>query len=93
MIYLYMNPLAHAAKPVATSESCTCTLGFAVERDVTPHNVYFLGTTYTLVKLPDDASSVTSTFTCTLKFLVKDCDPNTGEADEEGYEDEYMVRT
>ena len=49
------------------------------------------GTTYTLVKLPDDATCVTSTFTCTLKFLVKDCDPNTGEADEEGYEDEYMV--
>ena len=60
---------------------------------VTSHIYICSGTTYTLVKLPDDASSVTSTFTCTLKFLVKDCDPNTGEADEEGYEDEYMVRT
>ncbi|KAK2553926.1 Coatomer subunit gamma-2 [Acropora cervicornis] len=37
------------------------------------------GTTYTLVKLPDDASS------------VKDCDPNTGEPDDEGYEDEYVL--
>lgn len=37
------------------------------------------------------AFSVTTTFTCTLKFVVKDCDPNTGEADEEGYEDEYVV--
>lgn len=26
---------------------------------------------------------------CTLKFSVKDVDPTTGEADEEGYEDEY----
>ena len=24
-------------------------------------------------------------------FMVKDCDPNTGEADEVGYEDEYLV--
>ncbi|KAI9318020.1 adaptin N terminal region-domain-containing protein [Dichotomocladium elegans] len=30
-------------------------------------------------------------FSCTLKFLVKDCDPVTGEADPEGYEDEYQV--
>ena len=50
----------------------------------------FTATTYTLVKLPDD-EAVTTTFTCTLKFIVKDCDPNTGEADEEGYEDEYIV--
>lgn len=28
-----------------------------------------------------------------MKFTVKDCDPNTGEADEEGYEDEYVVRS
>jgi len=34
---------------------------------------------------------VSSTFTCTLKFIVKDCDPNTGEPDDEGYEDEYVV--
>lgn len=27
-----------------------------------------------------------------MKFTVKDCDPNTGEIDEEGYEDEYVVR-
>lgn len=49
------------------------------------------GTTYTMVRLPDDPTQVTGTFSCTLKFLVKDCDPNTGEADEEGYEDEYVL--
>ena len=36
--------------------------------------------------------SVTGTFTCSLKFIVKDCDPNTGEPDEDGYDDEYVVR-
>ena len=29
-----------------------------------------------------------------LKFIVKDCDPNTGEPDnEEGYEDEYALES
>ena len=37
-------------------------------------------------------SIVTGTFSNTMKFVVKDCDPNTGEADEEGYNDEYVVR-
>ena len=37
------------------------------------------------------SSLVGGTFSCTLKFIVKDCDPNTGEADDEGYEDEYVV--
>ncbi|ORY44762.1 Coatomer, gamma subunit [Rhizoclosmatium globosum] len=32
-----------------------------------------------------------ATFGNTLKFVVKDCDPATGEADEEGYEDEYLL--
>jgi coatomer subunit gamma len=30
-------------------------------------------------------------FSCTLKFLVRDCDPTTGEVDEGGYDDEYQV--
>ncbi|KAI8927860.1 adaptin N terminal region-domain-containing protein [Entophlyctis helioformis] len=30
-----------------------------------------------------------ATFANKLKFIVKDCDPNTGEPDEEGFEDEY----
>ncbi|KAJ3065450.1 Coatomer subunit gamma-2 [Podochytrium sp. JEL0797] len=33
-----------------------------------------------------------ATFGNTLKFIVKDCDPTTGEADDdEGYEDEYLL--
>ncbi|KAG8539940.1 hypothetical protein GDO81_020094, partial [Engystomops pustulosus] len=50
------------------------------------------GTCYTLVSIPeDDLSAYSCTFSCMLKFTVKDCDPNTGEADEEGYDDEYVV--
>ncbi|KAH9490642.1 Coatomer subunit gamma-2 [Bulinus truncatus] len=49
------------------------------------------GTTYTLVRLPSEPTQVTGTFACTLKFLVKDCDPQTGEPDEDGYDDEYVL--
>eukprot|EP00123_Amoebidium_parasiticum_P005946 comp17018_c0_seq1/m.15702 comp17018_c0_seq1/g.15702 ORF comp17018_c0_seq1/g.15702 comp17018_c0_seq1/m.15702 type:complete len:883 (-) comp17018_c0_seq1:539-3187(-) len=47
--------------------------------------------TYVAFTLPDDPTDVSATFTNTLKFLVKDCDPTTGEPDEEGYEDEYVL--
>jgi len=49
------------------------------------------GTTYTVVHVPEDPTQVTGTFSCTLKFVVKDCDPNTGEPDDDGYEDEYVL--
>ena len=36
--------------------------------------------------------TVTGTFLNTLKFTVKDCDPNTGEPDDDvGFDDEYVV--
>lgn len=38
-------------------------------------------------------STVSCTFSCIMKFTVKDCDPTTGETDDEGYEDEYVVRS
>ncbi|CAF0898652.1 unnamed protein product [Didymodactylos carnosus] len=51
-----------------------------------------MGTTYTLVKLPDDPTGVTGTLTCTMKYTVKDCDPATGVPDdEEGYADEFVL--
>ncbi|KAM9312945.1 coatomer subunit gamma-2 [Gastrophryne carolinensis] len=47
---------------------------------------------YTLVKLPEDESAAVScTFSCTLKFVVRDCDPQTGIPDAEGYSDEYVL--
>lgn len=51
-----------------------------------------LQTTFVIVEFPPDASSSIATFGATLRFVVKDCDPNTGEPDsEEGYDDEYML--
>ena len=36
---------------------------------------------------------VTGTFLNTLKFRVKDCNPETGEPDDDvGFDDEYVVR-
>lgn len=40
-------------------------------------------------KLRDDC--ICASFSNTLKFVVKDCDPATGEPDEEGFEDEYLL--
>lgn len=34
--------------------------------------------------------TVACTFSCMMKFTVKDCDPTTGETNDEGYEDEYL---
>lgn len=45
--------------------------------------------------LPTDTgfllSPVAGTFSCTMKFTVRDCDPDTGVPAEEGYDDEYVV--
>lgn len=50
------------------------------------------GSTYVIVEFPHDVASSAATFGATLRFLVKDCDPNTGEPDsDEGYDDEYML--
>jgi len=59
-----------------------------------PSLVYSVpGTTYTCVQFSDDPTQVAASFSCTLKFLVKDCDPATGEPDDDeaGYEDEYVL--
>lgn len=50
------------------------------------------GSTYTIVEFPEDVLNSAASFGATLKFIVKDCDPNTGEPDsDEGYDDEYML--
>eukprot|EP00117_Sycon_ciliatum_P033353 scpid35960/ scgid25681/ Coatomer subunit gamma-2; Gamma-2-coat protein len=50
-------------------------------------------TTYTCMALDEDPSLCASgSFSCTLKFIVKDCDPVTQEPDGgDGYEDEYVL--
>lgn len=49
-----------------------------------------LGSIYVVYKRPQGITP-SGTFSNVLKFVVKDCDPNTGEPDEEGFEDEYQV--
>uniref|UniRef100_A0A2D4GVE8 Coatomer gamma subunit appendage Ig-like subdomain domain-containing protein n=4 Tax=Micrurus TaxID=8634 RepID=A0A2D4GVE8_MICCO len=50
------------------------------------------GTCYTLIALPEEEpTAVACTFSCMMKFTVKDCDPTTGDTEEEGYEDEYVL--
>eukprot|EP00039_Didymoeca_costata_P018561 m.333994 g.333994 ORF g.333994 m.333994 type:complete len:867 (-) comp17263_c0_seq1:57-2657(-) len=44
---------------------------------------------YTAIAVdPTDTEQV---FTCKLDFIVKDCDPDTGDVDEEGYPDSYEL--
>ena len=51
------------------------------------------GIAYTCVRIPDDPQAITGSLSCTLRFVVKDCDPATGLPDdpEEGYRDEYVL--
>jgi coatomer protein complex subunit gamma len=50
------------------------------------------GICYTLLQLPADQTELTCNLSAVLKFVVKDCDPNTFEPDsDEGFEDEYVL--
>ncbi|GBC03868.1 hypothetical protein RclHR1_05380005 [Rhizophagus clarus] len=50
------------------------------------------GSIYVAFKRTNLEEYTLGSFSNTLKFIVKDCDPATGEADEgEGYDDEYLV--
>jgi len=50
------------------------------------------GTTYSLLKLPHDLMATVGSCGATLRFVVKDCDPATGQPDtDQGYEDEYLL--
>lgn len=51
-----------------------------------------VGSTYVIVEFPSDIPNSTGTFTASLKYIVKDCDPATGLPDsDDGYDDEYML--
>jgi len=51
------------------------------------------GTTYTVLKYPEDIQASVVTIPTTLRFMARDCDPTTGIPDaEQGYHDEYMVK-
>merc|ERR1719499_1266388 len=49
-------------------------------------------TIYTVLAVPEDLTECVTTLSPTMKFIVKDCDPATGEPDsDEGYEDDYNL--
>jgi coatomer protein complex subunit gamma len=45
--------------------------------------------TYTAIAL--DATDTSQSYACQLDFTVKDCDPETGDVDEDGYPDQYEI--
>jgi len=50
------------------------------------------GTSYAIIATPADMSEWIGTVSAVLKFVVKDCDPTTGEPDsDDGYPDEYVL--
>ncbi|KAJ2312567.1 coatomer subunit gamma, partial [Coemansia sp. RSA 2611] len=51
------------------------------------------GTAYVAFERTETDTFPTATFACTLRFVVKECDPATGEPeeDDEGFEDEYSL--
>jgi len=49
------------------------------------------GKSYCLLELPDEDDICATTLSCQMKFVVHDCDPNSGEADEQGFPDEYVI--
>lgn len=47
---------------------------------------------YAVLSLPDEEEVCGTSLACTMRFVALDCDPNTGEADDdEGYPDEYVI--
>ena len=51
------------------------------------------GSVYVAFKRTNPEDYTLCSFSNTLKFLVKECDPSTGESNEDGYDDEYLVWT
>jgi len=69
--------------------------GYTVERTIPCPMLEYNsgnGVVYVILATPPDMSDWVGTFSPTLKFVVKDCDPATGEPDsDEGYADEYVL--
>lgn len=49
-----------------------------------------VGSTFVVLQRPE-GSFATGIFACTLRFTIKEIDPSTGEAEEEGFQDEYRL--
>ncbi|VVC44850.1 Hypothetical protein CINCED_3A011042 [Cinara cedri] len=49
------------------------------------------GNVYVCLKFPDDSVDTIASFTAKMKFIVKDCDPITGEVQDDGYQEDYRL--
>lgn len=68
--------------------------GYSIAREVPIPKLSYgeTGSNYIVLKFPTDIASTVSSFSATLKFTAKDCDPTTGVPDSDvGYEDDYLV--
>merc|ERR1719336_1739226 len=68
--------------------------GFEVENVIPCPKLEFNvgGVCYVILSTPEDMNDWIGTLSPTMKFIVKDCDPATGEPDsDEGYEDDYNL--
>jgi len=68
--------------------------GFEVENVIPCPKLEFNvgGVCYVILTTPEDMNDWIGTLSPTMKFIVKDCDPATGEPDsDEGYEDDYNL--
>jgi coatomer protein complex subunit gamma len=69
-------------------EECELDQELVVPIESVPYGVP--GVTYVCFRR-DESTIPVGSYSCRLKYTVKDVDVDTGEADEEGYEDEYEV--
>lgn len=49
------------------------------------------GNVYVYLKFPNDSVDAIASFTAKMKFIVKDCDPLTGEVQDDGYQEDYRL--
>ncbi|OBS78938.1 hypothetical protein A6R68_18683, partial [Neotoma lepida] len=74
--FMSLGPLFKSSEPVQLTEAETEYFVRCIKHVFTDHIVFQLSN---------------GTFSCTMKFTVRDCDPNTGVPDEDGYDDEYVL--
>ena len=69
-------------------EECELEQEMAVPVEAVPYGVP--GVTYVCFRR-DESTIPVGSYSCKLRYVVKDVDPDSGEADEEGYDDEYEI--
>jgi hypothetical protein len=80
-----MRFLKHSCLPACTHHCCLCLCALC-DTSSSPQ----VGQCFTILSRPGGSLSA-GKIANVLKFRVKEIDPTTGEAEEDGYEDEYQV--